>query len=68
MLRVFARHGVPIRTPSQPPPEQPTLCTAAEVETLVRRFIDAFNAGDLRALDAVFAREPQFEWYDGRTR
>jgi hypothetical protein len=63
MLRVFARHGVPIRTPSQPPPEQPTLCTAAEVETLVRRFIDAVNAGDLRALDAVFAREPQFEWY-----
>lgn len=64
VLRVFARHGVPTRTPSQPPePEQPTLCTAPEVETLVRRFIDAFNMGDLRALDAVFAREPQFEWY-----
>jgi hypothetical protein len=64
VLRVFARHGVPTRTPSQPPePEQPTLCTAPEVETLVRRFIDAFNMGDLHALDGVFAREPQFEWY-----
>jgi hypothetical protein len=64
VLRVFARHGVPTRIPSLPPePEQPTFCTAAEVETLIRRFIDAFNTGDLRALNAVFAREPQFEWY-----
>ena len=64
VLRTFTRHGLPTRTlPPPPEPEQPTLCTAGEVETLVRRFIDAFNAGDLRALDALFAREPEFEWY-----
>lgn len=43
--------------------EQPTLCTAGEVEALVARFIGAFNSGDLGALDDVFAREPEFEWY-----
>jgi hypothetical protein len=43
--------------------EQPQLCTAGEVETLVRRFIDAFNSGDLSALDQIFAHEPEFEWY-----
>jgi hypothetical protein len=62
-LRILARHGVPTRT-SRPPStaEQPTLCTASEVETLVRRFIDAFNGGDSLALDALFARD-EFEWY-----
>lgn len=64
VLRILARRGVPTRVPSPPPrPEQPALCTAGEVETLVRRFIAAFNAGDLMALDALFAREPEFEWY-----
>jgi hypothetical protein len=43
--------------------EQPTACTAGEVETLVGRFVDAFNAGDTAALDQLFAREPEFEWY-----
>jgi hypothetical protein len=62
-LRILGRHGVPTRTAPPPPaPEQPTLCTASEVETLVRRFIDAFNSGDSPALDALFARA-EFEWY-----
>jgi hypothetical protein len=64
VLRIFARHGVPTRAGIPPPqPESPKPCTADEVEMLVRRFTDAFNTGDLRALDAVFAREPEFEWY-----
>jgi hypothetical protein len=64
VLRIFARHGVPIRVAARPPePEQPTLCTAAEVEALVLRFVDAFNSGDLGALDDIFAREPDFKWY-----
>jgi hypothetical protein len=64
VLRIFSRNGVPIRVAAPlPQPEQPSLCTAAEVETLVQRFIDAFNSGDLRALDDIFAHEPDFEWY-----
>jgi hypothetical protein len=44
-------------------PEQPTLCTADEVDSLVGRFIAAFNEGDAGELDDIFAREPEFEWY-----
>jgi hypothetical protein len=43
--------------------EQPSLCTAGDVEALARRFAEAFNRGDLGELDAIFAREPEFEWY-----
>jgi hypothetical protein len=60
----FRRNVGPPETAPEPPiAEQPTLCTAGEVESLVRRFIDAFNTGDLGVLDALFAREPDFEWY-----
>jgi hypothetical protein len=55
--------GPPEAAPQPPIAEQPTPCTAHEAETLVRRFLDAFNAGDLGALDTLFAREPEFEWY-----
>ena len=44
-------------------PEQPALCSADEVETLVERFVGAFNAGDAGELDRIFAREPDVEWY-----
>lgn len=64
VLRIVARHGVPTRVAAPPPePEQSTLCTACEVETLIGRFLDAFNSGDLSGLDHVFALEPEFEWY-----
>jgi len=44
-------------------PEEPRLCTAGEVETLVQRFVGAFNNGDIDELDELFAQEPEFEWY-----
>jgi hypothetical protein len=44
-------------------PEQPTLCSAGEVEALVGRFVGAFNKGDAGELDDIFAHEPEFEWY-----
>jgi hypothetical protein len=44
-------------------PETPTPCASDEVETLVGGFVDAFNRGDAEALDSIFAREPDFEWY-----
>lgn len=48
-----------------PPPaaNEPVACAEDEVQALVDTFIGAFNAGDLGALDAVFAQEPDFEWY-----
>jgi hypothetical protein len=41
----------------------PTLCTTAEVDGAVKRFLAAFNAGDSKALAAVWAAEPDFQWY-----
>jgi hypothetical protein len=38
-------------------------CEPAEVGSLIVRFIDAFNAGNVKRLDRVFAREPDFRWY-----
>jgi hypothetical protein len=64
VLAIFALHGVPTRLGGPPPKsEAPKLCTADEVETVVRRFANAFNRGDLWALDSVFAQEPDFQWY-----
>jgi len=33
------------------------------VRDLVRRFVRAFNRGELAKLDRVFAREPRLKWY-----
>jgi hypothetical protein len=39
------------------------LCTRIEVRTVFFRFVDAFNRGDLKRLDRIFAREADFAWY-----
>lgn len=39
------------------------LCTRLEVRTLFFAFVQAFNRGDLRRLNRLFAREPDFQWY-----
>jgi hypothetical protein len=48
-----------------PPPaeDEPVACAEDEVRALVDRFVGAFNAGELETLDAIFAQEPDFEWY-----
>jgi hypothetical protein len=38
-------------------------CTARAVKRLVGSFVRAFNRGDERALDLLFAAEPEFQWY-----
>ena len=43
--------------------EQPKPCAAVEVTTLVHAFITAFNRGDGRTLDRLFAKEPIFRWF-----
>jgi hypothetical protein len=39
------------------------LCTQAEVQGTVGKFVAAFNAGDTHRLDGIFARSPYFRWY-----
>jgi hypothetical protein len=61
-----------------PPPEHPATssflplsgetgtgagCSAAEVRGLVGAFVDAYNRGDVRALDRMFAGPDLFQWY-----
>ena len=38
-------------------------CARSEVGQVIVRFIRALNAGNAARLDAVFAKEPSFEWY-----
>lgn len=38
-------------------------CTPAQVRSALTAFVRAFNRGDYPALDALFAQEPQFEWF-----
>lgn len=42
---------------------QVKLCAPAEVKRTVAGFIAAFNAGDARRLDGIFAKAPYFRWY-----
>jgi hypothetical protein len=37
--------------------------TRAGVRSLVREFVDAYNAGDVERLDALVAKEDDFQWY-----
>jgi hypothetical protein len=38
-------------------------CSVAEARLLVLNFFRAFNAGNRRQLDRIFAKEPAFHWY-----
>lgn len=38
-------------------------CSLGEARLLVLNFVRAFNAGNRRQLDRIFAREPAFQWY-----
>jgi hypothetical protein len=42
--------------------ERPS-CSKEDVESLVREFLQFFNAGDLIGLDRLFASDPDFRWY-----
>lgn len=43
-------------------PAAPVRCPAATQVRLVRSFVAAFNAGNARAVDRLFAPEPAFQW------
>jgi hypothetical protein len=42
---------------------QPAGCTGPAARQLLARFVSAFDAGDLRGLDALFAPPETFVWY-----
>jgi hypothetical protein len=44
-------------------PATSTACTAAATKATVASFMTSFNRGDYDALQAMFAREPSFQWY-----
>lgn len=60
---LFAAVSVDRLAAATPQRESAKPCKPAEVASLVVRFIDAFNAGNLERLDRVFARKPDFRWY-----
>lgn len=62
-IAVLSAVLVACSTAAAAPPPSPTLCSTAEVERAVARFVDAFNRGDRRTLLSVWASEPDFQWY-----
>lgn len=38
-------------------------CSRDSARSALRSFIDAFNGGSFEKLDALFAQEPDFQWY-----
>jgi hypothetical protein len=44
-------------------PNSPALCTRGKTAASVLEFVTAFNAGDRRRLQRVFADAPMFKWY-----
>src|SRR5438874_13822284 len=44
-------------------PRSGSSCFAAAVRQRVVTFIEAFNSGNLLALDELFAPPPEFQWY-----
>jgi hypothetical protein len=57
------RSARPARDPCCWFPRDRRDCTTAEARQLVLKFIRAFNRGDRRRLDRIFAKEPAFHWY-----
>ena len=49
-------------------PSGPSHCSAADLRSALFSFSRSFNRGRSQALDAIFARKPDFQWYvtDGR--
>ena len=53
-----------VTSPTTMQPDQTTSCTAAEVRALVNQFVHAFNAGDRRTLQHLWAQQAEgFAWY-----
>lgn len=45
------------------PPTTTLPCERAETKAALRSFVVAFNGSDSAKLDALFAQEPDFQWY-----
>lgn len=62
---VLAISALPASTAT---PNGPSQCNAGEIRATLVSFSTAFNRGNLQALDSLFAKEPDFQWYstDGR--
>ena len=41
----------------------PSHCRAGDIRRALASFVSAYDRGDRRRLDSLFAEEPEFEWY-----
>jgi hypothetical protein len=62
-LALLALALVPAAAPGASPPADAEDCAAGESRAVVLRFVAAFNARDLPALDRVFAPRESFNWF-----
>jgi hypothetical protein len=52
-----------IASASAAPPTSTEPCSRADTRSALRSFVGAFNGGSFEKLDALFALEPDFQWY-----
>jgi hypothetical protein len=62
-LAIWLAGAVPSPAPASGASPDPFLCTASETRKLVTSFVHAFNTGDARTLNRLWARRPDFRWY-----
>jgi hypothetical protein len=62
-LAICLADAVPSPAPASEAASDPLLCTASETRRLVTSFVRAFNRGDVRTLNRLWARRPDFRWY-----
>jgi hypothetical protein len=62
-LAICLAGAVPSPAPASEASSDPLLCTASETRRLVTSFVRAFNRGDARTLNRLWARRPDFRWY-----
>ncbi len=53
----------PFGDPSARGSESGAACSKQVTRVAVTNFLSAFNRGDLKALDSLFATKPKFQWY-----
>jgi hypothetical protein len=54
---------IAVASASAAPPTTTEPCGRTDTRSALRSFVGAFNAGSFERLDALFAQEPNFQWF-----